>query len=165
MTSEAARVIKTNLTLSKKMIICLSVRLLWKSVTFLTRFLFSIVFFDYWLLQCHMHFGKSGYCPGQYYCIIGLRTGTVVQSHLSNCILSCPLVCVRSRHREQITTRVVGLSLLLRHADILSNSARLSVFSEKRKLSSIQDYGSSRHYIAYAFTIQIKKIPEGRIQD
>ena len=135
MTSEAARVIKTNLTLSKKMIICLSVRLLWKSVTFLTRFLFSIVFFDYWLLQCHMHFGKSGYCPGQCYCITGLRTGTVVQSHLSNCILSCPLVCVRSRHREQITTTsewasVVGLSLL-RHADILSNSAPLGLFREE----------------------------------
>ena len=40
---------------------------------------------------------------------------------------------------------------------ISSATQLLSVFSEKRKLSSIQDYGSSRHYIAYAFTIQIKK--------
>ena len=34
---------------------------------FLDPISFFDVFFDY-CLQCHMHFGKSGYCPGQYYC-------------------------------------------------------------------------------------------------
>ena len=100
-----------------------------------------------------------------------------VLSHLSKCTVSCPLVCVRSRHREQITTTKESQCRLwaLSWASVLyyyTASCRyillvLSVpFLRRRKLSSIQDYGSRETgQAALHIRIQIRTILEGRIQD